>query len=271
MSGMSLRDNAKHLYDIWADVLCNTKFNESDDAVVEKLVVLIKNLGQNQLNTIADRGHVYANAYSNAQLTTTKYINDVLGGIEQVKFISELNRRLEAEGRNYLKEEVLPVLQKIQRSLLNDYAQEASPDSITILCGIQLISYIGAAYTTKDGAALQALSQILTFKHLHSVIRESNGAYGGGLNFDGLGGTLNYYSYRDPNAVKSIEAFNKAPEIARAHLNDRKWDERDLQEAKLAIFQSVDAPSHISSEGSAQFLEGITDEMRQERRERFWT
>lgn len=324
MSGMSLRDNAKHLYDIWADVLCNTKFNESDDAVVEKLVVLIKNLGQNQLNTIADRGHVYANAYSNAQLTTTKHINDVLGGIEQVKFILELNRRLEAEGRNYLKEEVLPVLQKIQRSLLNDYAQGSAAGfnynivsdkasvieneelikkfdenlaksqlnctdnalenfslkfrsaelSKTVLdlpfqVGYSSLATLGAAYTTKDGAALQALSQILTFKHLHSVIRESNGAYGGGLNFDGLGGTLNYYSYRDPNAVKSIEAFNKAPEIARAHLNDRKWDERDLQEAKLAIFQSVDAPSHISSEGSAQFLEGITDEMRQERRERF--
>lgn len=324
MTGMSLKDNTSHLYDIWADVLANTKFDAKDEAVVEKLHVLIKNLGQNQLNNIADRGHVYSNAYSNAQLTPTKYINDLLGGIEQVKFILELNQKIDAEGKDYLVREILPVLQKIQKALLSNYTEGQIPgfnynivsDKASIAENEKLIEQfdlkltdsqlaaqnnalqglitdfkpalqqktvldlpfqvgygslanLGAAYTSKDGAALQALAQILTFKHLHSVIRESNGAYGGGLSYDGLGGTLNFYSYRDPNAVKSIESFTKAPGIAQKNLVDGKWGDKDLQEAKLAIFQSVDAPSHISSEGSGFFLEGISDEMRQERRERF--
>lgn len=324
VSGMSLKDNVSHLYEIWGDVLLNTKFDENDDAVVEKLSVLIKNLGQNQLNTIADRGHVYANAYSNAQLTPTKYINDLLGGIEQVKFILELNQKLDTEGKEYLKKQVLPVLQRIQHALLNthtegsisgfNYSIVAEKSSMaenvkliekfdkdltngkqksdknalqdlvskfkpgiqpnTVLnfpfqVGYSSYAKLGASYVSRDGAALQALSQILTFKHLHSVIRESNGAYGGGLSYDGLGGTLNFYSYRDPNAMKSIEAFGEALSVASRKLKEGVWDSKDLQEAKLAIFQSVDAPSHISSEGSALFLEGITDEMRQERRERF--
>ncbi|KAM9889116.1 hypothetical protein OXX79_012378, partial [Metschnikowia pulcherrima] len=135
--------------------------------------------------------------------------------------------------------------------------------------GYASLAKMGAPYASKDGATLQVLSQLMTFKHLHSVIRESNGAYGGGLNYDGLGGTLNYYSYRDPNAIKSARAFEESSGAAKASFADGKWDEKALQEAKLAIFQSVDAPSHISSEGAALFLEGITDEMRQERRERF--
>ena len=47
------------------------------------------------------------------------------------------------------------------------------------------------------------------------------------------------------------------------------WTVDDLQEAKLSIFQSVDAPSNISSQGSSNFIEGITDDMKQERRENF--
>ena len=130
---------------------------------------------------------------------------------------------------------------------------------------------LGTSYVQKDGASLQVLSQLLTFKHLHSVIRESNGAYGGGLNYDGLGGTLNYYSYRDPNPLKSVESFQKTVQVAldQTSGSDASWNDNDLQEAKLAIFQSIDAPSHISQQGSAFFLKGITDEMRQKRREDF--
>lgn len=324
LSGMALKENTNHLFEIWEDVLANTKFNENDNEVVEKLNVLIKNLGQNQLNNISDRGHVFANSYSNAQLTPTKYVNDTLGGIEQVKFILELNKKLDAEGKEYLTREVLPILKKIQGLLLHNHTEggisgfnynivsdaasvaenekliekfdqkltsnqlngrqnalEAltagfSPanNSKTILnLPLQVtyasLAHLGAEFTSKDGAALQVLSQILTFKHLHSVIRESNGAYGGGLSYDGLGGTLNFYSYRDPHGLKSVKAFNEAAAVAKQNFANAKWGDKDLQEAKLAIFQSVDAPSHISSQGSDLFLEGIADEMKQERRERF--
>lgn len=322
MSGMALREKSDKIYELWNEILTRTKFTD-EEAVLDKLTTLVKNLGQNQLNQISDRGHSYANAYGNSQLTPTKYINDLLGGIEQVKLISELNKKLDEQGREYLRNEILPILQEIQQlittgfveskangfnySIVSDkkgvklneelvqnfdkqltklsqpYSDQLSEfvghfttgkTNKTILnlpfqVGYASLAKLGSSYTSKDGAALQVLSQILTFKHLHSVIRESNGAYGGGLNYDGLGGTLNFYSYRDPNAIKSAQAFADTFSTAQRNLSEGKWDTKDLQEAKLAIFQSVDAPSHISSQGSALFLEGITDEMRQERRERF--
>ncbi|KAK7678409.1 hypothetical protein QCA50_018625 [Cerrena zonata] len=291
-----------------------------------KLKYLIN--AQNQINVIAERGHSYANAHSNAQLTPTKYVNDLLGGLEQVKFITELNQNLEKRGKEFLTSELLPILQEIRSLIVNGYTEngigggfeynlvgdkdavienetlvqtfdsslKSSNDYIsksnqiaqltssfasnnlglgskTLInlpfpVGYASLAKLGAEYTSKDGASLQVLSQLLTFKHLHSVIREANGAYGGGLNFDGLGGTINYYSYRDPNPLKSIDSFKATPQIAVDKITSA-WDLKDLQEAKLAIFQSVDAPSHIASQGSSNFLEGITDEMRQERRERF--
>ncbi len=49
---------------------------------------------------------------------------------------------------------------------------------------------------------------------------------------------------------------------------DKEWTERDLEEAKLSVFQSVDAPQSVSDEGMTKFLSGVSDEMIQERRER---
>lgn len=322
MSGMALREKSDNIYNLWDEILNRTKFTE-EEAVLDKLNTLVKNLGQNQLNMIADRGHSYANAYGNAQLTPAKQINDLLGGVEQVKLVSELNKKLDEQGKEFLKQEVLPILQELQQLISRGFTEteahgfnysivtdkegvkeneqlieafdkklsgstQSHTDQLsefiasftaptpnkTILnlpfqVGYASLAKLGSSYTSRDGAALQVLSQILTYKHLHSVIREANGAYGGGLNYDGLGGTLNFYSYRDPNAIKSTQAFANAYSAAKKNLADGKWESKDLQEAKLAIFQSVDAPSHISSQGSGLFLEGISDEMRQERRENF--
>lgn len=328
INGMSLKDKSQNIYDLWSEILNDTKLDPNDEIVVDKLYTLIKNLAQNQINIIAERGHSYANAHSNARLTPTKYVNDLLGGLEQVKFITELNQNLEKRGKEFLTSELLPILQEIRSLIVNGFTEngigggfeynlvgdkdavienetlvqtfdsslESSNDYIsksnqisqltssfasnnlglgskTLInlpfpVGYASLAKLGAEYTSKDGASLQVLSQLLTFKHLHSVIREANGAYGGGLNFDGLGGTINYYSYRDPNPLKSIDSFKATPQIAVDKITS-SWDLKDLQEAKLAIFQSVDAPSHIASQGSSNFLEGITDEMRQERRERF--
>ncbi len=45
-------------------------------------------------------------------------------------------------------------------------------------------------------------------KFLHREIREKNGAYGGGCSFSGLDGLFSFYSYRDPNGLKSLKSFD---------------------------------------------------------------
>lgn len=114
-------------------------------------------------------------------------------------------------------------------------------------------------YTHSDGPVLQILSQILRHKHLHHEIREKGGAYGGGALYQSNSGIFGYYSYRDPNIPNTLKIMKTAGKWpSEGHLS-----ERDLEEAKLAVFQGIDAPSSVNEEGMVQFVHGITDEMRQ--------
>ena len=49
---------------------------------------------------------------------------------------------------------------------------------------------------------------------------------------------------------------------------ERAWTAQELEEAKLTVFQGIDAPMSVSAEGLLRFEVGVTREMEQERRER---
>ncbi|KAG5841548.1 hypothetical protein ANANG_G00167760 [Anguilla anguilla] len=106
---------------------------------------------------------------------------------------------------------------------------------------------------------------MMTAKFLHGEIREKGGAYGGGARM-GRGGLFSFYSYRDPNAVQTLSAFRAGVEWARAG----SFAPQDVDEAKLSVFSAVDAPVAPSDKGMDLFLNGISDEQRQEHRERLF-
>jgi presequence protease len=118
-------------------------------------------------------------------------------------------------------------------------------------------------YTHESGAPLTVLSQLLTHRHLHHEIREKGGAYGGGAYAKSLTGLFGFYSYRDPNPQNTIKVMWDAGRWAR----DRQWSDQELEEAKLSVFQSVDAPESVSQEGMTRFLSGIDEDMEQKKRE----
>ncbi|KAK3700146.1 Mitochondrial presequence protease [Vermiconidia calcicola] len=118
-------------------------------------------------------------------------------------------------------------------------------------------------YTDKSTAPFAILAKLLTHKHLHHEIREKGGAYGGGAFSGGNSGFFGMYSYRDPNPENTLNIMQGAGRWAL----EREWTDRELEEAKLAVFQSVDAPIDVNSEGMVRFMSGIDSEMEQRRRE----
>ncbi len=82
---------------------------------------------------------------------------------------------------------------------------------------------------------------------LHKQIREIGGAYGSGAQYTPSTGTFNFYSYRDPHLKASIDAFQKALQT----IADMKFNERELEEAKLGCLQTLDAP--VSPGNRARF------------------
>ncbi|KAK3109331.1 Mitochondrial presequence protease, partial [Teratosphaeriaceae sp. CCFEE 6253] len=130
------------------------------------------------------------------------------------------------------------------------------------------VSYAGLSlptgpYTSPQTAPYAILAQLLTHKHLHHEIREKGGAYGGGASSNGLAGTFGMYSYRDPNPANTLRIMREAGQWAA----EREWTDRELEEAKLSVFQSVDAPVSVNQEGMSRFLQGVDAEMDQRRRE----
>lgn len=118
-------------------------------------------------------------------------------------------------------------------------------------------------YTSLSSAPFAILAKLLTHKHLHHEIREKGGAYGGGAFSGGNTGFFGMYSYRDPNPENTLRIMSDAGHWAA----EREWTDRELEEAKLAVFQGVDAPIDVNAEGMVRFLSGIDQEMEQRRRE----
>lgn len=130
------------------------------------------------------------------------------------------------------------------------------------------VYYSALAFPTKryvhsENAAAQILAQLLTHKYLHHEIREKGGAYGGGAYARSLSGVFGFYSYRDPNPLNTIKIMQQTGRWA----YDKEWTHQDLEEAKLSVFQGLDAPESVSEEGMTRFLHGIDQEMEQKRRE----
>ena len=131
------------------------------------------------------------------------------------------------------------------------------------------VSYTGTclntqtSYTSPDKAPLMILSQLLTHNHLHPEVREKGGAYGASASAGSITPLFSMSSYRDPNPRQSLRVFAAAGQFAR----DRAWTPRELEESKLSLFQGIDAPTSPMSDGSVEFMYGLTEEMRQRRRE----
>lgn len=300
-SGVALNQNIEYIYEIWNNLLLNTNFENK-----EKLTTLIRMLSSNNIGSLAESGHIHARNYAGSSISQTKAINEKISGIDQLQFLNKLNKWTEDEklfeenivspllklkeliiNSNDLKfslisdEESIIKNESYIKNLIHelpsnqissdsfkaiDFAVNESKNSIIKLpfqVSYASSVYKGVPYIHEDGAKLQVLSSLLTYKYLHKEIREKGGAYGGGASYSGLDGLFSFYSYRDPNSLKSLETFKDSGKIA----FENNWTETDLQEAKLTIFQGLDAPISVKQESQVVFKEGITDEMRQKRRE----
>ncbi|KAI9342630.1 Metalloenzyme, LuxS/M16 peptidase-like protein [Obelidium mucronatum] len=128
-------------------------------------------------------------------------------------------------------------------------------------------AYLGVPYTHRDSPALQILAELMTSHFLHREVREKGGAYGGFSNYNNIDGVFSMASYRDPVGAgkRTLDAYNRGAlwgaEITK-HLG-----ERELNEAKLSILSSLDTPISASQEGMTLYGTGLTDQVRQARRE----
>ena len=302
-SGYCLDHNIEAMFDLLRIIVQETDFDNPE--AESKIFELLQSDAGGALNSVASSGHAYARRAAEAALTPSAMISEQTAGLTQVGHTAVLASRPREDG---LKDVIakLKTIQAaaLSRSTSLRAAITCGPEAVqanesaltsflsnfpssiptfptnNTLLPAQVESklfiplpyqvYYSALalptvpYTDPSSGPLDVLAQLLTHKHLHHEIREKGGAYGGGASHKGLSGLFGYYSYRDPNPQNTLRIMQDAGRWAR----DKDWTANHINEAKLSVFQGVDAPKSVSEEGMVRFLSGIDEKMQQERRER---
>ncbi|KAL8730025.1 MAG: hypothetical protein Q9166_004349 [cf. Caloplaca sp. 2 TL-2023] len=304
LSGYALDNNIPAMYELLGTIIRETNFDgpEAESRVRE----LLQSAANGALDAIASRGDSYARRYAEASLTPERLLNEQIGGLTQVQQTALLASRGASEGLSDIMSKLKTIQSLViskssalrtavtcgpesvssNESALQEYLStlhhppatmdryaSTSPGTsynpktffpLPYQVYYSALSLRTVPYTHASSAPLAILSQLLTHKHLHHEIREKGGAYGGGAYSRGLSGLFGFYSFRDPNPQNTLKVMEDAGRWAR----DKDWTEQDLEEAKLSVFQGVDAPESVSDEGMTRFLSGLDEDMEQEKRER---
>ena len=301
-SGYALDHNIPAMYELIRTIVLETDFDgpEAERGIRE----LLKGESSGALDAVASSGHSFARRYAEAGLTPQGLLIEQTSGLTKVRQVARLARSAISEDLGFVITK-LKSIQKFAISNSENFRvaltcgqtavssneaalqsfllklpraatvpqSETRPEVDTLssrtFFSLPYQVYFSAMalttvpYVHHDSASLQVLAQLLTHKHLHHEIREKGGAYGGGAYARTLSGVFGYFSYRDPNPQKTVETMQSAGSWAR----DKDWSDRDLEEAKLSVFQEVDAPESVNEEGMTRFLSGIDEDMQQRKRE----
>lgn len=302
-SGFALDKNIPEMLEMLSTLVMETDFSSpAAPGMIQELLRLTTN---GALDAVAGTGHRYAVNAAAASLSRGFWIQEQQSGLEQLQATANLLRDAETSPERL--QELIEKLRLIQsfaiskssnlrvrmvcepesaarnESILQKWMaglpQVRSPTGSAAASPFKSIEralydlpykvyYSGQATQTvpfidPSSAPLTVLSQLLTHNYLHPEIREKGGAYGAGASNGPIKGIFTFMSYRDPNPMNSLKVFQNSGVFAR----DRAWSEREIEEAKLGIFQGLDAPMSVDEEGSRYFMSGVTHEMDQRWRE----
>ncbi|CAG8498251.1 11286_t:CDS:10, partial [Funneliformis mosseae] len=290
----SLDRNTDQMYDIMKQLICETNFDN-----VDKLRTIIFANAANMMNSVVEHGHQYASTFAASKLTPAVNKAETYGGMTQLHFMNKLTgtedfdtiiQKLKEIAENVFSKESLKVaitcgsetinnnenalkkfLNELPQRNLSKVAEQSAFRSthekaffpMPFAVNFCAKAFKSVPYTHPDGAKLQILSSLMGTHYLHREIREKNGAYGGGARYNATTGIFSFYSYRDPKTLETLKIYKDSIKW----VEERRFTQQEIDEAKLSIFQHVDAPTSVFEEGMIYFTEKITDEQRQKRRE----
>lgn len=297
-SSYCLEKNLDRMMALWQDIFNRLLLEDKD-----RLSQLIKMTAADFAQGISHQGHLYSMRRASSCLSACAQIREQISGLTQVSFMKKL-----AEMSDY--DEVIEKLKHLSKIILKkdslrcaiNASVGAMPSAVkqvetflTSLSGQCLkskatfeehdftaasqkmhfvlpfaVNYLGKSVLTvpfdhKDSASLRTAAKLLSSKYLHREIREKGGAYGGGATVNN-GGAFMFYSYRDPNVTQTLNSFASGTEW----LLNGGYTEEDISEAKLGVFSAIDHPIPPGKKGMSHFLDGISDDMKQQLRGRLF-
>lgn len=300
ISSHCLDENLPKMLDIWSEIFSKPNFENS-----ERMSMLMNNYCSSLTSGIIDSGHTFASQAAKSLISSVDECKENLMGLHHVMTMQNIQKSLKIEdiqsildsvskqvlnGNNLratfhycnTNENIDNMINDFCKSICKSHDKElnrinwtdskAMPKEnrgIHILMNIP-VNFCAKAipivpYTHPDYPKLRVLSRFLNSKYLHPVVREQNGAYGGGaiLSLDGI---FNFYSYRDPNSRVTLDVFDETANWMTK--NVKLLDDQNLFEAKLSILQQMDQPVAEYMKGVDLFLYGLSYDIWKMHRER---
>jgi len=130
------------------------------------------------------------------------------------------------------------------------------------------VSYVGKGADLYElgyrfhGSAL-VITRYLRNSWLWDRIRVQGGAYGAFCSFDRLSGVLTFVSYRDPNPVKTLEAFD----LTGNFLNETKFSNEELTKSIIGTIGDIDAYLLPDAKGYISMLRYLISDTEEDRQQ----
>lgn len=133
-------------------------------------------------------------------------------------------------------------------------AKTAFPEAEALLVPAQ-VNYVGKAANLYDfgyeyHGSCNVIMKHLRMAYLWDRVRVQGGAYGAFCAFDRMSGVLTQVSYRDPNVIRTLEAYDGAA----AYLREVALDERQITGAIIGAIGEVDSYLLPDAKGHASLV-----------------
>lgn len=112
-----------------------------------------------------------------------------------------------------------------------------------------------------DSAALAIGAHLVRFDYLLNEIRLKGNAYGAGMSYNPLAGTLFLTSFRDPNINRTLDVFAGTP----AFVQTARWTQREVDRAIIGVAKQDERPlrpGEATGEALTRHLTGMTPDVR---------
>lgn len=292
--GKALEGRFDEMLEIFSDLL--TSPNLENRKQIKDILVEERN---SMASSIISSGHGYAMSHASAALSRSCYIDELLGGISQLRFISNLLDNdsvdhviqackrlhdcivstencvisLTAQEPNIFCSSLEQLIAKIPSRSFEPHPLPKPIGQQGELKGIEISSAVNfaarawkvAGQEASDQANLFLLARNLSTGYLWDKVRVEGGAYGGMASTSVFNPVFSCASYRDPNLQSTLNHFEKGlEEVGKGVPQDR------VDQSIIGSIGKFDAPKSPHGQGfgeSLNILSNNTPQYRQEIRD----
>ncbi|MBP7460161.1 MAG: insulinase family protein [Candidatus Delongbacteria bacterium] len=279
VSGKAMADKLDKLFELTEEIINHSRYDQPD-----RLKEIITRYQARLEAQVKQNGYGYARTRLLSYLGNQGMLNELKGGIEYVRFITELsnqfdNRAAEISEKLRTTATLLfnrsngtaavtcpkPEVKAFQASLerltqkltskpgvLQNWKFEIDPKNEGFMTTSK-VQYVLKGYDYKKlgfawNGKMRVLNQILSSDWLQSRIRVMGGAYGGFSSF-GPDGMAYFASYRDPNLRETLANYNATPD----YLKTLEVDDKTMTRYIIGTIADMDQPMTPSEKGDLAF------------------